>query len=73
MVKMLFADVIVLVGENWENVYNRFDEWRLALEKKEVDKTMRVMIINRNIVGLKVYIFKVRVLCIKIMMVLMRI
>jgi hypothetical protein len=31
---MMFANDIVLVGENLEEVNNRLDEWRLALEGK---------------------------------------
>jgi len=31
---MLFADDIVPVGESLENVNNRFEKWRAALEGK---------------------------------------
>jgi len=33
---MLFADDIVLVGENLEDVNKRLDDWRLAFEGKEL-------------------------------------
>jgi len=33
---MKFADDIVLVGENLEEVRNRLDEWRLTFEGKEL-------------------------------------
>lgn len=32
----MFADDIVLIGENLEDVNNRLDEWRLALEEKSL-------------------------------------
>jgi len=31
---MMFADDIVLVGENLEEINNRLDDWRLALARK---------------------------------------
>jgi hypothetical protein len=33
---MMFADDIVLVGENLEEVNNRLDAWRLALKGKRL-------------------------------------
>jgi hypothetical protein len=29
---MMFADDMILVGENLEDINNRLDEWRLALK-----------------------------------------
>jgi hypothetical protein len=31
---MMFVDYIVLVGGNLEEINNRFDKWRLALQGK---------------------------------------
>jgi hypothetical protein len=31
---MMFADDMVLIGENLEEINNRLDEWRLVLKRK---------------------------------------
>lgn len=33
---MMFADNIVLVGENWAEANQSLNEWRLTLEEKEL-------------------------------------
>jgi len=46
---MLFADDILLVGENLKDVNNRLDKWRLALEGKGLLISRNKSILSMNL------------------------
>ena len=54
--EMLYADDIVLVGDNWEEVESRYTQWKKALQEKEmkikVNKT-KAFYIRRNFVRMR--------------------